>query len=54
MDGTEATLNVRAHAIPDAQRRTVDKVAEILFTNLHKTSESTENHKVNRLNLREL
>jgi len=43
----ETTLNVYTHAIPDAQRRAVDKVAEILFTNVHKISAATENQKVN-------
>jgi len=43
----ETTLNVYTHAIPDAQRRAVDKVAEVLFTNVHKISAPTENHKVN-------
>ena len=43
----ETTLNVYTHAIPDAQRRAVDKVAEVLFTNVHKISAATENWKVN-------
>lgn len=43
----ETTLNVYTHAIPDAQRRAVDKVAEILFTNVHKIASATENEKVN-------
>jgi integrase len=43
----ETTLNVYTHAIPDAQRRAVDKVAEVLFTNVHKISAATENQKVN-------
>ena len=43
----ETTLNVYTHAIPDAQRRAVDKVAEVLFTNVHKISVATENQKVN-------
>ena len=43
----ETTLNVYMHAIPDAQRRAVDKVAEVLFTNVHKISAATENQKVN-------
>jgi len=42
----EITLNVYTHAIPDAQRRAVDKVAEVLFTNVHKISAATENQKV--------
>jgi len=43
----ETTLNVYMHAIPDAQRRAVDKVAEVLFTNVHKISADTESQKVN-------
>jgi hypothetical protein len=43
----ETTLNFYTHAIPDAQRRTVDKVAEVLITNFHKISAATENQKVN-------
>src|SRR5258708_6254451 len=43
----ETTLNVYTHAIPDSQRRAVDKVAEVLFTNVHKISAATENQKVN-------
>jgi hypothetical protein len=35
------------HAIPDAQRRAVGKVAEALFTNVHKISAATEDQKVN-------
>ena len=43
----ETTLNVYTHAIPEAQRRAVDKIAEVLFTNVHKISVATENKKVN-------
>lgn len=43
----ETTLNIYKHTIPDAQRGAVDKVAEVLFTNVHKTSAVTENQKVN-------
>jgi len=43
----ETTLNVYTHAIPEAQRRAVDKVAEVLFTNVHNISAATENGKVN-------
>jgi hypothetical protein len=43
----ETTLNVYTHAIPDAQRRAVDKIAEVLFTDVHKISAATENQKVN-------
>jgi tRNA U55 pseudouridine synthase TruB len=34
-------------AIHDQRRRAVDKVAEVLFTNVHKISAATENQKVN-------
>ncbi len=43
----ETTLNVYTHAIPESQRRAVDKIAEVLFTNYHKISAATENEKVN-------
>ena len=43
----ETTLNVYTHAIPEAQRRAVDKIAEVLFTNVHKISAATENGKIN-------
>jgi integrase len=43
----ETTLNIYTHAIPEAQRRAVDKLAEVLFTNVHKISAATENEKVN-------
>jgi integrase len=43
----ETTLNVYTHAIPDAQRRAVDKVAEVLFTNVHKIPAAIENQKAN-------
>jgi len=43
----ETTLNVYTHAIPQSQRRAVDKIAEVLFTNVHKISAATENEKVN-------
>ena len=43
----ETTLNVYTHAIPESQRRAVEKVAEILFPNVPKFSGSTENRKVN-------
>jgi len=41
----ETTLNVYTHAIPDAQRRAVNKVADILFTKVHKISTAAENKK---------
>jgi integrase len=43
----ETTLNVYTHAIPEALRRAVDKIAEVLFTNVHRISAATENQKVN-------
>jgi hypothetical protein len=43
----ETTLNVYTHSIPEAQRRAVDKIAEVLFTNVHNISVATENEKVN-------
>jgi integrase len=43
----ETTLNVYTHAIPESQRRAVDKVAEILFADDRKISATAENQKVN-------
>ena len=44
---TETTLNVYMDAIPEAQRRAVHTVGEVLFTNVHEISAATENQKVN-------
>ena len=41
------TLNVYTHAIPESQKRAVDKVAGLLFPNVPEFSVSTENRKVN-------
>lgn len=41
------TTMIYAHAIPESQRRAVDKVGEILFPNVPKFSVATENRKVN-------
>ena len=43
----ETTLNVYTHAIPESQKRAVDKVAEILFPNVPKFSESAGSGKPN-------
>jgi integrase len=43
----ETTLNVYTHAIPESQRRAVDRVAEVLFTNVHKLPETATGRKVN-------
>jgi integrase len=43
----KTTLNVHTHAIPESQRRAVNKVAEVPFPNVPKFSEGTENGKVN-------
>jgi integrase len=44
----ETTLNVYTHAIPDAQRRAVEKVADIiLFTKVHKIEAAAQNENVN-------
>ena len=42
----ETTLNVYTHAIR-CTTLAVDKVAEVLFTNVHKISADTESQKVN-------
>jgi len=39
----ETTLNVYTHAIPESQKRAVDKVAELLFPSVPKFSAETEN-----------
>jgi integrase len=43
----ETTLNVYTHAIPESQKRVVDKVAEILFPNVPKFVGAVENSNVN-------
>lgn len=43
----ETTLNVYTHAIPESQRRAVDKVAEVLFADVRKTEAPQESWKVN-------
>jgi len=43
----ETTLNVYTHAIPESQKRAVDKVAELLFPSVPKFSVATENRNTN-------
>jgi hypothetical protein len=43
----ETTLNIYTHAIPESQKRAVDKVAEILFPSVPKFSGSLERKDVN-------
>jgi integrase len=43
----KTTLNVYTHAIPESQRRAVDKVAGVLFPNVPKFDDGIENRKVN-------
>ena len=43
----ETTLNVYTHAIPESQRRAVDKVAEVLFADVRKTAGTSESETVN-------
>jgi hypothetical protein len=43
----ETTLNIYTHAIPDSQRRAVEKVGEILFPNVPKLAGSAETRKAN-------
>jgi integrase len=43
----ETTLNVYTHAIPESQKRAVEKVATMLFADVRKISAATENGKVN-------
>jgi integrase len=41
----ETTLNIYTHAIPEAQRRAVEKVEEILFPNVPKSAGASESAK---------
>jgi integrase len=41
------TLNVYTHAIPESQRRAVDKVANIVFADVRKMAATVESQKVN-------
>jgi integrase len=43
----ETTLNVYTHAIPESQRRAVDRVAEVLFPNVPKFVAGKETERVN-------
>ena len=43
----ETTLNVYTHAIPESQRRAVDKVAEVLFADVRKIEAPQQSWKVN-------
>jgi integrase len=43
----ETTLNVYTHAIPESQRRAVDKVAGILFADVRNLRSTMEGQKVN-------
>jgi integrase len=43
----KTTLNIYTHAIPESERRAVERVAGILFPNVPKSSGSTENGKAN-------
>jgi hypothetical protein len=43
----ETTTNIHTHAIPESQKRAVDKVAAMLFADVRKISAATENGKVN-------
>ena len=43
----KTTLNVYTHAIPESQKRAIDKVANLLFPSVPEFSAGTENGKVN-------
>jgi integrase len=43
----ETTLNTYAHAIPSSQRRAVDRVAEVLFSNVLNSGKNEEQGKIN-------
>jgi hypothetical protein len=48
------TLNTHAHVIQDSQRRAVERVAGVLFSNVLEFEENTQNGKTNRLPKRDL
>jgi integrase len=41
------TLNLYAHVIPDSQRRAVERVAEVLFSNVLKLDDGAKNGRIN-------
>jgi integrase len=43
----KTTLNIYTHAVPESERRAVERVAGILFPNVPKFSGPTENGKAN-------
>jgi integrase len=43
----ETTLNTYAHVIPSSQRRAVDRVAEVLFSNVRNSGEGAREEKIN-------
>jgi len=43
----KTTLNVYTHAIPESQRRAVDKVAEVRFADVRNAAAAAERQKVN-------
>jgi integrase len=43
----KTTLNVYTHAIPESQRRAVDKVAEVRFADVRNAAAAAEPQKVN-------
>jgi integrase len=43
----ETTLKVYTHAIPESQRRAVEKVAEVLFADVRRTPATLESETVN-------
>ena len=45
----KTTLNVYTHAIPESQKRAVDKVAGLVFPKVPKFAAGSENEKVNQL-----
>ena len=47
----ETTLNVYAQAVPESQKRALDKVSAMLFADVRKISAATEIVKVNWLEL---
>jgi integrase len=48
------TLNTYGHVIPDSQRRAVERVAEVLFSNVLETEENAQSGKTNCLQKQDL
>ncbi|MGO9841613.1 MAG: tyrosine-type recombinase/integrase [Candidatus Acidiferrales bacterium] len=45
----ETTLNTYSHVLPDSQRRALERVSEVLFSNVLKLDDGAKNRRINRL-----